>query len=151
MVQKIRPDTDVGDLWNIFNLIRRLKPNVVVEYGSGASTFIILQALNMNDKGVLYSIERNPEYGSKVIEKIPMNLQARLVSSREYGPTVDLFYIDDEHKDILPSLESADPGAIVLIDGRVEQTKRLIEGLRSKREISVSKSFMYGNTTINLD
>ena len=63
--QKIRPETDPGDLWNIYLMIKELKPRRVLEYGSGASTYIILRALEEKDQGSLLSYERDEEYGLK--------------------------------------------------------------------------------------
>jgi len=43
--------------------ITNTKPEVIVEFGSGASTVVIADALRQNGKGKLYSIEHSEHYG----------------------------------------------------------------------------------------
>ena len=52
----------------IYDIIRRKKPNVVLETGvaNGFSTRMILAALNKNKKGILYSVEISKDVGKFV-------------------------------------------------------------------------------------
>lgn len=146
--RRIRPLTDVGDLWNLYNLIRGLRPRQVVEYGSGASTFIILYALEENSKGGLHSVERDQLYGSEVLGLIPTNLKERLRSDHNWA--ADFIYIDDENPDILPTLTSIKRGVKILIDGREMQTREIINFLRERRELSIKTTLFYHNTILEL-
>lgn len=52
-------------LLNLHEFIRETKPSIVVEFGSGASTLVILDALKQNGQGRLYSFDHSEKYASK--------------------------------------------------------------------------------------
>lgn len=52
-------------LLKLHNYITNVKPNIIVEFGSGASTLVIADALSQNGKGILYSIEHSVHYGEQ--------------------------------------------------------------------------------------
>lgn len=52
-------------LLNLHEFIRETKPRVVVEFGSGASTLVIADALNQNGFGKLYSFDHSEYYAAK--------------------------------------------------------------------------------------
>lgn len=98
----------------IYVICRILKPETVVETGvaDGFSSSFILQALELNQKGRLFSIDLPNQPGHEIENEtgwlIPKNLRYRwrliLGSSEEKLPTlltdlkrVDLFYHDSEH------------------------------------------------------
>lgn len=45
--------------------VRRFKPSVVVECGSGASTLVLAQAAKLNGRGQVYSIEHDGEFAQQ--------------------------------------------------------------------------------------
>ncbi|GAB2581308.1 class I SAM-dependent methyltransferase [Nitrincola alkalisediminis] len=47
--------------------IMDVKPNAIVEFGSGASTLVIADALSQNGKGKLFSIEHSDHYGAQTL------------------------------------------------------------------------------------
>lgn len=159
--QKIRPETDPGDLWNIYLMIKELKPRRVLEYGSGASTYTILRALAENDQGSLLSYERDEEYGIKVLRHIPEELKRKRLCS---GPMVwtvsevsnwnpweaDFVYIDDANQDIPHTLTLVQYGTKILIDGRRDQTQQIIDALQSKRSLKIQRRWVYDNTLLTL-
>jgi hypothetical protein len=49
------------------------KPKVVVEFGSGASTIVIADALRQNDIGKLISIEHSENYGNQTLSELQQN------------------------------------------------------------------------------
>lgn len=52
-------------LLRLHNWIRKNKPQVIVETGSGASTLVIADALRQNGKGQLFSFEHLKKYGDQ--------------------------------------------------------------------------------------
>ena len=52
-------------LLSLHEFIREIKPRVVVEFGSGASTLVILDALKQNGIGKLYSFDHSEHYSNK--------------------------------------------------------------------------------------
>ena len=50
--------------------IRKTRPQVIVEFGSGASTLVIADALKQNKSGKLYSIEHSEQYGSETLANL---------------------------------------------------------------------------------
>lgn len=98
----------------IYVTCRMFKPEIVVETGvaSGFSSAFILQALELNQKGRLFSIDLPNQPGQEIENEtgwlVPKNLRYRwkliLGSSKEKLPVllrdlerVDLFYHDSEH------------------------------------------------------
>ncbi len=132
-------------------MITKLKPERVVEYGAGVSTYVILLAMAENSRGSLHSVERNQEYGKTVFGSIPKTLKSRLSESIVWPHwEADLIYIDDENKDILPTITRAKPGTKILIDNRVEQTKKIVEFLQTQRAFEFKKTLIYENPLITL-
>jgi len=64
------------DLANLHRLIRRYRPNTVLEFGSGFSTIAIAHALMMNGGGRLYSLEASQRWADNTLEKMPEELRA---------------------------------------------------------------------------
>lgn len=101
----------------VYSCVRALKPDLMVETGvaSGSSTAYILNAMQLNKKGLLYSIELpNSDPGAKLPEKkqtgwlVPSELKHRwalvLGRSQEKLPlllnelgNIDAFLHDSEH------------------------------------------------------
>jgi hypothetical protein len=50
--------------------IRTTRPQVIVEFGSGASTLVIADALKQNKSGKLYSIEHSEQYGAETLANL---------------------------------------------------------------------------------
>lgn len=50
--------------------IMSTRPNVIVEFGSGASTLVIADALRQNDGGKLISIEHSDYYGAQTLNTL---------------------------------------------------------------------------------
>ena len=89
---------DYIDLLNLYKLILKRKPKVVLEVGSGYSTFVILQALNdfklnKNEKKVFYSLEQDSWYLNKMksffdeksfdtLKFIKINLQIKKINNK---------------------------------------------------------------------
>ena len=87
-------EPDFSDFWFLYKTVRRRKPRVVLEFGSGGSTVVIARALLDNKSesperaGYLYSID-DQEYWAKVTRStIPSEL--RDVCEVTYAPTVEL-------------------------------------------------------------
>lgn len=53
--------------------IMETKPKVVVEFGSGASTLVIADALSQNGEGKLFSIEHSDHYGAETRFQLEQN------------------------------------------------------------------------------
>lgn len=79
-------EPDWADLENIYNLVRRRKPKVVIELGAGASTLMFGLALLHNARdgapGHLYSIETSQYFQNLVIGRLPAEMK----------PIVDVLY-----------------------------------------------------------
>ena len=101
-IQEIPHETDPGDLRRIYLMIKKLKPEKVLEYGPGVSTYVILLALAENNRGSLisvsitkshvteinnyynkYSFEQHEEYRDRIFSIIPKALKSRLFESGE--------------------------------------------------------------------
>ena len=169
-IQEIPHETDPGDLRRIYLMIKQLKPEKVLEYGPGVSTYVILLALAENNRGSLisvnitkshvaeinnyynkYSFEQHEEYRDRIFSIIPKALKSRLCESTVWNAwEADFIYIDDENQDILPTLNRAKQGTKVLIDGRVEQTKQIVKFLQTQRAFQFKKTSIYENPLITL-
>ncbi|MBI2055302.1 MAG: class I SAM-dependent methyltransferase [Candidatus Sungbacteria bacterium] len=75
----LRPD--YADLWFLYRTARRRKPKCIVEFGSGASTVILAQALSDNyaenpgDGGRLYSFDAEKEWADAAAKTMPARLR----------------------------------------------------------------------------
>ena len=115
----------------LYALIRALKPAQVVEVGvdSGGTSTHILTALDRNGEGQLYSVDINPEVGSKV----PDPLRARWTLRIEDALTVelpdraDVIFEDGSHelvftREILTRLKTLNPRVILSHDYYTHET-----------------------------
>lgn len=53
--------------------IMETKPKVIIEFGSGASTLVIADALSQNGTGKLFSIESSEYYGAQTLSQLQQN------------------------------------------------------------------------------
>ena len=60
-------------LLQLHTYIMEAKPEVVVEFGSGASSLVIADALNQNGTGKLFSIEHSDVYGAQTLSQLQQN------------------------------------------------------------------------------
>jgi hypothetical protein len=65
------------DLWNLYRTVRTLRPQVVLEFGVGCSTFVLAEALARNGSGHLYSCETSPYWLDAVDRHLPPRLKER--------------------------------------------------------------------------
>jgi hypothetical protein len=82
---KLRPPNalppDFADLWFLYQTVRRRKPRVILEFGSGCSTVIFAQALWDNKResskceGYLYSIDADLYWTEVTVKSMPTHLQ----------------------------------------------------------------------------
>lgn len=79
---------DAADLWYLYRVVRRLKPRVVVEFGSGCSTLVMAWAMldtyyadpmAAADPGILYSVETDRRWLDVTQDMLPPAMQ-RVVS-----------------------------------------------------------------------
>jgi predicted O-methyltransferase YrrM len=93
----------------LYSLVRELRPSTVLETGvaNGHSSVVLLQALQRNGSGTLWSVDISPEVGVLVDPSEKANWKLRLLPIRgeraafhrlldEIGP-VDLFEHDSDH------------------------------------------------------
>lgn len=93
----------------LYLLIRFNHPETVLETGvaNGLSSNVILNALNANGKGTLYSVDINPDVGALVDESVKSRWQLKIIdfknAKKEFQqlvnalPAVDLFIHDSDH------------------------------------------------------
>jgi hypothetical protein len=72
-----RPDW--ADLLNMYNLVRRRKPRIIIEFGSGCSTLMLAQAIAHNqiageNSGHLYSVETSEHFKRLTDSYLPRRL-----------------------------------------------------------------------------
>ena len=72
----IRPNYE--DLWFLYRLIRRHRPQTVLEFGSGCTTVVMAYALRDNESGHLYSVESDPRWCSVTVDMLPPELVSRV-------------------------------------------------------------------------
>lgn len=140
---------DWADLLNIYELVRRRKPKVVIEFGSGCSTLMFARALADNGSGHLYSIETSEHFKKYTESYIPADLKPCITMSLsgiafgEFGgkkvmwhdtvPVVapNLVYLDGpDYQDFSSEVEIQADGVLleekapsdyaILIDGRLK-------------------------------
>jgi hypothetical protein len=58
-------------LWFLYQKIRKRKPRIVLEFGSGCSTLIIAKALSDNKEGYLYSVDSSSQWAESTFNCIP--------------------------------------------------------------------------------
>ncbi len=87
---------DFADLWFLYKTVRSRKPHCVLEFGSGCSTVIMLQALweNLKDPStnstILYSVDADPYWAKVTANSLPTHLQ-KLCDIR-YSPLLEIEY-----------------------------------------------------------
>lgn len=117
----------------LYRLVRREKPQLVVECGSGISTVILAEALRKNGGGRLISLEHDPDYYAKTRQLlVEFDLEADLRLARIVDGWYDPLHVPTEPIDILfidgppggearypafPALQ-AQSGIVVLDDAR---------------------------------
>jgi hypothetical protein len=62
-------------LWYLYQTIRKRKPHIALEFGSGCSTLIIAKALSDNKEGYLYSIDSSLQWAESTFNCIPSALR----------------------------------------------------------------------------
>jgi hypothetical protein len=62
-------------LWCIYRMVRKRKPCIVLEFGSGCSTLIIAKALSDNNHGYLYSVDSSREWADSTLTCMPNQLR----------------------------------------------------------------------------
>lgn len=134
-----------GDLLSLYEWVRARKPNLIIEYGSGWSTYVIASALEQVGHGRLLSIEAQKSWADLNTKYMPSQL--RDVCEIRYSPVAvrqigghavyvhaevppdcpDLIYVDGPScsppvvaasADALMYEERLKPGAEIIIDGR---------------------------------
>lgn len=98
---------EVGTGVTLYGLVRLLKPTNVVETGvaDGRSSFLILAALDANEKGTLHSFDVNPKVGNLARGHERWNLtvseladaRTNFAAAIDALETVDLFLHDSDH------------------------------------------------------
>jgi hypothetical protein len=66
------------DLWFLYNYIKQIKPERVLEIGSGCSTAVMARAMDENNLGTLYSVDESEAWASSTMTALP---SARVVMS----------------------------------------------------------------------
>lgn len=66
------------DLWTLWGLIRSSRPDYVVEFGVGCSTYVIAEALHRNNRGILHSVDANDRWIAEVEDQLPAHLRERI-------------------------------------------------------------------------
>lgn len=151
-------------LWKLYSWVRRNKPQNVIEYGSGYSTLVIAEALLRNEKGLLVSIDHDPEWAFKAFNRLSSGQRkhvsfttASIIIGKgchyySYYPKVnfDLVYIDGP--DYIVGFESGPISADVLTFSNkniiVDNRKSTVDFLKSKLCYDTIDTDMFGMTTI---
>ena len=101
------PSTNIGltlvDSFILYAMIREIKPKVMIEVGSGETTKISLQAIEMNEKEGMeckfYAVEPYPHDFLRQISRRNFKLIDKKVEEVDidFLITADLFFIDSSH------------------------------------------------------
>jgi len=161
-----RPATAKPPVWPelavIHREIRRLRPQRVLEFGSGCSTLVIAQALAENaaegHPGFLESLDADPHWGQVTIDSLPPRLAdycrvavVPAIPAEHAGipawrhrevppPPFDFIYLDgpaltperEAALDLLDLEAELAPGTVVLVDGRYPNCRFLEAHLRRR-------------------
>lgn len=172
-----RPPDALPTGWNklyfIYRMVRRLKPEVVVEYGAGNSTLAFAQALRDNGRGHLYSFDQSEYWLDVAWRMLPS--WAREVSTLCFAPVeitehngqrvfvhqatsfpnrVDLWYLDSPPLQKPTITVAIDPivhedeipvGGVLLVDGRWDNVRYLRDHLTGA--YTVTSDRLVANTT----
>lgn len=113
---------DYADLWFLYRTVRRRKPKCIIEFGSGASTAVLAQALcdnyaeNPEDRGRLYSFDAEEEWADVAAKTMPAHLRQFCEVShhpvfREKYDGREVYRHENIPRDIVPDLAYLDdPG-----------------------------------------
>jgi hypothetical protein len=75
-----RPKDAIGPvythLWYLYKTVRKRKPRVALEFGSGCSTLVIAKALSDNKEGFLYSVDSSSQWAESTFNCIPSPLRS---------------------------------------------------------------------------
>jgi len=94
---------DFADLWFLYQKVRRRRPRIIFEFGSGCSTVILAKAL-FDDKnsshginGYLYSIDADPYWEQSTRASIPASLKdcCEVVYSPVLETEYDGYFLSD--------------------------------------------------------
>jgi hypothetical protein len=66
------------DLWTLWGLIRSSRPDYVLEFGVGCSTYVIAEALHRNGSGIVHSVDANDRWIAEIEGRIPSHLRGRI-------------------------------------------------------------------------
>lgn len=62
---------DFGDLWFLYNNVRKRQPRIILEFGSGISTICLAQALLDNGFGTLHSVDGDKKWAASTAKYLP--------------------------------------------------------------------------------
>lgn len=109
-------DTELGTLFTLYSFIRVFQPEQVVETGvaNGQSSFAILKAMELNNKGKLISIDISTKVGNLIDNELKSRWELKVLrhgTRKEFQSyiddleKIDLFYHDSNHSYKWQSLE----------------------------------------------
>lgn len=116
-----------GDLWYLFSMVRKQRPRVIFEYGSGVSTVVLAKAAQQMGCCKLFSIESEFNWAESTYEAMPERLKRYVTMVHSPVVKVELdgrillrhTIIPDETPDFVyldgPALQGLD-GAIDLLE-----------------------------------
>ena len=81
---------DYGDLWFLYNKVRKKQPGSIIEFGSGISTVCLAQALFDNGSGTLYSVDGNRQWAASTARCIPAHLKP--FCEVRYSEVIEVMY-----------------------------------------------------------
>lgn len=146
---------DYADLARLVSLVQRRRPGLVVEFGSGWSTFVLAKALADQGCGRLVSVEADAEWAELNRRCLPPSLKPHCeilhcppMRSEHQGVPVfrhqglpelapDLVFLDGPAlspavraaADVLDMEARMPPGAVLVVDGRMENVCFLAQHL----------------------
>jgi Methyltransferase domain len=163
---------DWADLLNIYETVRRRKPRIIIEFGSGCSTLMFARALVDNGSGYLYSIDASEPFLRRTQSYLPENLKPYVslsYSEIEIGemsgqnvmwhqsvPDVpaDLVYLDGpDYQDFSADIETQADGILleskaskdytILIDGRWQTFEFTRDNLKGRYSETVDHTHFW--------
>jgi hypothetical protein len=162
---------DWGDLLHLYNDVRRLKPKILLEYGSGQSTVVLARAIADNGTGHLTTLEADRGWADINRAAIPTNLRPfvtiihsdfHVISQHEvrysHSPVLspDFVYLDGPAfpcqtiqmaaLDLVDLEPKFPPSFRLVIDGRTYNKNQLLR--RFKRRYHSRRRGLVSNDTI---
>ena len=144
---------DYIDLWFLYAQVRKLQPEVVLEFGSGCSTVVLAAALERNGHGHLWTVETEEMWAHETERGLPDQLHPLVTvvhSAGEEGGVArgsshlvlpnlepDFLYLDGPTLGSLNPVELEPrfkPGFVMVIDGRRRKARYLRQHLRRTYE-----------------